>query len=61
MTQEKAFLNAKEVAALLGCSLKRSYEVIAILNKELAAAGKLVINYRINKRYLEKKISVEDL
>ena len=46
---------------MLGCSLKRSYEVIAILNKELAAAGKLVINYRINKRYLEKKISVEDL
>lgn len=61
MEQEKVLLNAQEVMALVGCSKTTAYRIIAAANKTLKAAGKLTIRGRLNRRYLQKLLDVEDL
>lgn len=61
MEQEKVLLNAQDVMALLGCTQYRAYLVIRQANAKLKAAGKLTIRGRINRRYLQKLLDVEDL
>ena len=59
--QEKVLLTAKDVSELLNCKLSYAYHICRELNKELEAAGKLVIKGRINRRYLLKKLDVSDI
>ena len=58
MPEEKILLNAQDVSELLGVKLCMAYKVIREGNKELAAAGKLVIRGKINRKYLYKKLDV---
>lgn len=61
MEQEKVLLNAQDVQKLLDCSEYMSYKIIRDTNAKLKAAGKLTIRGRINRRYLQKLLDVEDL
>lgn len=59
--EEKILLTAKDVSEMLNCKISMGYKIIRDLNKQLAAAGKLVIRGRINRRYLLKKLDVSDI
>ncbi len=50
------FMRASEVQAFLGVSQTEAYRIIKRLNEELKAGGYMVIQGRINRRYLEQKI-----
>ena len=51
-------LTANEVANILKVSVSKAYKIIAQLNKELAAKGKLVVRGRVSKRYFEERIGM---
>ena len=53
---ESLFIKANEVAEVLGVSRAEAYRIIKMLNGELAARGYIVINGRVNRRYLEEQI-----
>ena len=59
--QEKALLTAAEVAEMLGCKMCMAYKVIRDCNEELKAAGKLTIRGKVNRKYLLKKLDVEEV
>lgn len=46
------FLNAQDVAQLLGVSKNKAYEIVKQLNKELEQKGFLTIPHRIPEKYL---------
>ena len=53
---ESLFVKADEVSEVLGISRAEAYRIIKRLNGELAAKGYIVINGRVNRRYLEEQI-----
>lgn len=53
---EKLFLNAHDVAEMLGVSDGKAYQIIRVLNKEMKDQGYLVVQGKINKQYFEKKV-----
>lgn len=56
MTNEnKIFITAPEMAALLGVSIGHAYKMIREMNKELEKSGYLVIAGRVPKGYFEKR------
>ena len=50
---EQVFMKVDEVAAELGVSNSYAYKLIRELNKELKAAGCIVINGRIDRKKKE--------
>jgi DNA-directed RNA polymerase specialized sigma subunit len=52
---ESKFLNAKEIAALLGVSQSSAYRIIKDLNEQLKAQGKIIIRGKISRRYFDEK------
>lgn len=52
---EKQFINAKEVAAVIGVSVSKAYGIIKELNSQLKAAGYIVIPGRVNRAYFNEK------
>ena len=57
VTIEKAkFLNAEEVASILGVSESSAYRIIKKLNNELKEQGFVIIPGKISKRYFEQKV-----
>lgn len=56
MTNEnKIFITAPEMAALLGISIGHAYKMIREMNKELEKSGYLVIAGKVPKGYFEKR------
>lgn len=50
------FIKADEVAELLGVSRAEAYRIIKRLNDQLSSKGYIVINGRVNRKYLEEQI-----
>lgn len=53
---ESLFVRADEVIRLLGDSKSEAYRIIKRLNDEMASKGYIVVNGRVNRRYLEEQI-----
>ena len=53
---ECLFIRADEVIRLLGVSKSEAYRIIKRLNNEMASKGYIVVNGRVNRRYLEEQI-----
>lgn len=53
---ECLFIRADEVTRLLGVSQSEAYRIIKRLNEEMAAKGYIVVNGRVNRKYLEEQI-----
>ena len=53
---EQIFMRADEVAAELGVSNSYAYRLIRELNKELKAAGCIVINGRIDRKFFHEHL-----
>ena len=53
---EQAFMKVDEVAAELGVSSSYAYKLIRELNKELKAAGCIVINGRIDRKFFHEHL-----
>jgi len=52
----KKFLNASDVAEILGISKSSAYRIIKKLNGELQKAGKITVAGKISSRYFYEKI-----
>lgn len=50
------FVKADEVAELLGVSRAEAYRIIKRLNNQLSSNGYIVINGRVNRKFLEEQI-----
>ena len=55
---EQVFMKVDEVAAELGVSNSYAYKLIRELNKELKAAGCIVINGRIDRKFFHEHLYV---
>ena len=53
---ESLLVRADEVIRLLGISKSEAYRIIKRLNDEMASKGYIVVNGRVNRRYLEEQI-----
>ena len=53
---EQIFMKVDEVAAELGVSNSYAYRLIRELNKELKAAGCIVINGRIDRKFFHEHL-----
>ena len=53
---ESLFIRADEVIRLLGVSKSEAYRIIKKLNDQMAEKGYIVVNGRVNRRYLEEQI-----
>ena len=53
---ECLFIKTDEVTRLLGVSQSEAYRIIKRLNEEMAAKGYIVVNGRVNRKYLEEQI-----
>ena len=53
---ESLFIRAGEVIHLLGVSKSEAYRIITRRNDEMASKGYIVVNGRVNRRYLEEQI-----
>lgn len=50
------FMNAKEVAQVLGTSKSYAYKVIKELNEEMSKTGYITIAGKINRHYFNERI-----
>ena len=50
------FIKADEVTELLGVSRAEAYRIIKRLNDQLSSRGFIVVNGRVNRKYLEEQI-----
>ena len=50
------FITAEEVAATMGVSRSKAYQIVRMLNRELKAMGFITIAGRINRRYFNEKV-----
>ena len=55
---ETVFVDAKDVAELIGISKSKAYQIIRDLNKELAADGFITIGGKIARHYLEERMHI---
>lgn len=56
MAEEKRFLNAEDVAAVMECSKSWAYEIIRKLNAELEEKHYITIHGKINAKYFYERI-----
>ena len=56
---ESKYYKVTDVMALLECSRSFAYKVIREANKELKAKGYVVMDGRIPKSYLDKRLGLE--
>lgn len=54
--EKPKFLQAEEVASILGVSTTTAYRIIKKLNQELKEQGFVIIPGKISKRYFEQKV-----
>lgn len=55
---DKIYIQAPELAEKLVISKSKAYELIRIINKELAEKGHLVIRGHAPRKYLYKRLAV---
>lgn len=55
MSNEKTFINAKELAQVVGISQSNAYKVIKQMNDELEQQGFLVFAGKVPRKYFEKR------
>ena len=53
------FIDAKEIASIMGISLSKSYEIIRELNSELKEMGYLVVRGKVSRAYFQEKCLYE--
>ena len=58
---DKALLGARDVMEFLGVKEWRAYQIIRQCNEELRQKGKLVVNGKVNRAYLLKKLDVSEV
>ncbi len=58
--ENSLFMNAQEVAELLGTSKAYAYKLIQKLNKELAKEGYITIQGKVNRSFFKKRIYGEE-
>lgn len=51
----KQYINAKEVAEIMGVSESKAYKVIKTLNEQLESQGFITIAGKCNRRFFEEK------
>lgn len=51
----KQFVTAQEVAATMGVSTGKAYQIIRELNSELRNAGYFTVSGKCNRRFFEEK------
>ena len=54
--ESKRFLNASDVANLMGISVPMAYNIIRRLNDELSAQGFITVAGKVSRCYFEKKV-----
>lgn len=52
---KKQFMEAKEVAEVMGVSLGKAYQLIRDMNRELAAGGYLTVAGKVPIAFFQKK------
>ena len=55
---ESRFMNAEQVAIILGISKSSAYRIIKRMNKELEDKGKIIVAGKISKRYFNEKVYI---
>lgn len=53
---EKRYVNAKELAEILGCSVSHSYKIIKRLNSQLDDQGYVTMAGKVPLRYVDEKL-----
>lgn len=53
---ERQFINAKEVAEIMGVSEGKAYSVIRGLNEELKAKGYITISGKVSRVFFQEKV-----
>ncbi len=51
----KPFLNASDIADILGISASHAYKIINQLNEELSERGYFVVRGKVNRTYFEER------
>ena len=54
--ESKRFLNASDVANLMGISVPMAYKIIRRLNDELSAQGFITVAGKVSRCYFEQKV-----
>jgi hypothetical protein len=57
---QSIFMNAAEVMEGLGISSSSAYNVISILNEEMDKEGFLTLRGRVNRRYFEDRLYLQN-
>lgn len=52
---EKIFINAEEVAKILGISKPYAYKLVKSMNDELKGRGFITISGKVSRRFFEEK------
>lgn len=60
-TVQEMFYDVEDVRVMLGYSKSKAYQVIADLNRELAASGICTRNGMIPKKYFERRYGLAEL
>lgn len=53
--EQGIFINAQEVAELLGISKSKAYTIVRELNEELSAKGFIIVAGRVSRKFFEEK------
>ena len=53
--EQGIFINAQEVAELLGISKSKAYTIVRELNEELSAKGFITVAGRVSRKFFEEK------
>lgn len=56
----KSFYSVREVMEVLGIKEAKAYQIIRKLNAELDGKGYLTVQGKINRRYFEERIGIEE-
>lgn len=56
-----ALISAQEISDILGIKLCSAYKIIRNANEELAAAGKITIRGKLNRKYFYKMLDVSNV
>jgi predicted DNA-binding transcriptional regulator AlpA len=58
MESQDGFIRVKEVAKTLDCSESKAYQIMKILNNELEAKNKIIIQGRVPRKYFMERLFV---
>lgn len=56
-----ALISAQEISSILGIKICSAYKIIRKANEALAAAGKITIRGKLNRKYFYKLLDIDDI